>query len=163
MAPHLTRDELQWLHSIASSGTSVVDTYELLVTRRKKARKAIPGLTTIRRALKHFTCRCAAVETHGRKRKLSKRAAGHGEDSEEVVQNCGLRELRWSDLTKASRVKVHRSTAKRSLEREGIKMAWRRSREKPQWTAEHTERKPSKAHRAAMPQSAPVFERGGRG
>ena len=74
MAPHMIRDELQWLHGIASSGTSVVDTHELLAKRRKKARMAIPDLTTIRRALKQYARRCAAVETRGRKRKLYKRA-----------------------------------------------------------------------------------------
>ena len=70
----MTRGELQWLHEIARNGISVVDTYELFVKRRKKARVAIPDLTTIRRALKQYARRCAAVETRGRKRKLYKRA-----------------------------------------------------------------------------------------
>ena len=75
MAPRLTRDELQWLHEIARNGISVVDTYELFVKRRKKARVAIPDLTTIRRALKQYARHCALC------------SAGHGEDAEEVVQN----------------------------------------------------------------------------
>ena len=73
-AYRLTRHELQWMHGIASSGAAVVDTYELFMKRRKKARTAIPDLTTIRRALEQYLRRCAAVETRGRKRKFSNRA-----------------------------------------------------------------------------------------
>ena len=54
-------------------------------------------------------------------------------------------EVRWKDVLRKARVpKAHRTTAKRSFDRLGLKVAWRPCREKPQRTKEQ------KAERVAL-------------
>ena len=73
---------------------------------------AIPDLTTIRRALKQYARRCAAVETRGRKRKLSKRAVLGIEKMRKKLYKTadGACELHWSDLMKAHRDAMPRAS-----------------------------------------------------
>ena len=139
MAPHLTQEELAWAHGVASGGCRPVQVHEMLCKRRADAGLAMPDLTTVRRALKEFARRTSGVEARGRKRKLSARAV-HGMERARRRLNKdadGDREVHWRDIMKKCRVKVHRSTARRSFKREGLDVAWRRAREKPLRKVEH--------------------------
>ena len=55
-----------------------------------------------------------------------------------VKKTKGAKQIRWADLQSKARVPVaHRTTAAKAFDREGIDVKLRRSREKPQRTAEH--------------------------
>ena len=139
MAPHLSSNELHWLHGLHCAGETMVEAHASLTDRRAQSGLPAPDLTTVRRALKHFAQRNAAVESRGRKRKMTDRAV-HGMENirkKMTKEADGDYEIHWNDLVRKSRARVHRTTAKRSMNRAGLNVAWRRAREKPLRKPEH--------------------------
>ena len=56
-----------------------------------------------------------------------------------IKKSSNEREVRWEDIRRGARAPLgHRSTVKDAFHREGIPVAARRPREKPQRTQEHT-------------------------
>lgn len=139
MAPHLSPAELHWLHGLHCAGETVVEAHASLSDRREQAGIPAPDLTTVRRALKQYAQRTSAVETRGRKRKMTDRAV-HGMDKARKAMSKAVDgdfEIHWDDLVRKTRARVHRTTAKRSMNRAGLNVAWRRAREKPLRQPEH--------------------------
>lgn len=142
MAPHLTPGELDWLHQQTAAGKTPVQVHALLRARRARQRKDAPDLTNVRRVLRGKTYRQGLVETRGRKRSLSRRMVLSMDRARKTLTRkaAGQTEVRWRDIVKKARAPpVHRSTASASFKREGIPVAWRRPRERPQRTKEHEE------------------------
>ena len=97
-----------------------------------------PTLKRLRGALRGATYRRSRKETRGRKRKLSHKAVLKlNTIRKRLIKKADKqREVRWQDIRKAGRApKMHRSTLKRSFNREGIPVAARSPRLKPKWTA----------------------------
>ena len=81
-----------------------------------------------------------APEQRGRKRALASRGvkALNATRKKLIKKSKGEYEVHWKDVIKKARVTtVHRSTAKRAFDREGIDVEWRRPREKPSRGPEH--------------------------
>ena len=79
------------------------------------------------------------MESRGRKRKMTDRAV-HGMENirkKMTKEADGDYEIHWNDLVRKTRARVHRTTAKRSMNRAGLNVAWRRAREKPLRKPEH--------------------------
>ena len=117
----------------------MVEAHASLTDRRAQSGLPAPDLTTVRRALKHFAQRNAAVESRGRKRKMTDRAV-HGMENIRKKMTKGADggyEIHWNDLVRKTRARVHRTTAKRSMNRAGLNVAWRRAREKTRRKPEH--------------------------
>ena len=137
MAPHLTSAELDFASSLRSQGKSPAEVHAALSRKRSRQGVQAPTLKRLRGALRGTTYRRSRQETRGRKKKLTRKAVlKMNTIRKRLIKKADKqREIRWEDIRKASRVqKVHRTTLKRSFNREGIPVAARSPRLKPQWT-----------------------------
>ena len=143
MAPHLTALEQNRL--LTFKGTMPpVEIHKHLEKARAKKGIAAPGLTTIRKFLKGRTHRRGMVETRGRKASYTRsQVLTMDRKRLELVKKMKDKkkrytQLRWKDVQRAARVpQAHRTTAAHAFHREGLNVTLRRSREKPQRSAEH--------------------------
>ena len=142
MAPHLTEEELDFIHCQSAAGKSPIEVHKLIMAKRHRRGVDAPDITNVRKAIKGKTYKRARKETRGRKIKLSKTAATKLNTVRKhmLKKTKNRREVRWVDIQKKARTpKAHRSTVKRSFQRYGIKVAARRPREKPRRTKEQEE------------------------
>lgn len=140
MAPHLTDQEIDAIFAQHRSGKTTGQVHAWLAARRGSRGLAAPNITNIRKVLRGRTYRRGRVETRGRKRKLSRRAVLRMNSSRKqlIKRADSTEEVHWDDVIAHARVaKVHPSTAARSMSREGIPVAWRAPRERPQREPHH--------------------------
>jgi hypothetical protein len=113
----------------------------LKVINRGAGRSAAPlSIDAVRRFLRGKTHKQGGIEQRGRKPTLGRRAVlALNSTRKQLINKCkGKHEVHWKDVIKKTRVpKVHRSTAKRAFDREGLDVEWRRPREKPSRGPEH--------------------------
>ena len=140
MAPHLTPAELDFVHRQAHLGKTPVQVHALLMARRARKDISTPDVIALRKVIKGSTYKRGPKETRGRKRTYSRKwVISLNVARKKLLSSCAHRqEVCWFDVVKKARSpKAHRSTVKRAFEREGLKVAARRPREKPQRTPEH--------------------------
>ena len=140
MAPHLTGQELDFIHSRSALGKTPTEVHGLLAKQRARKGLATPDLTNLRKVIKGKTYKRGHTETRGRKLKLTKKWVDtlNAARKRLIKKTNNHREVRWQDVVKKARApKAHRTTVKRAFTRYGIKVAARRPREKPQRTSEH--------------------------
>ena len=122
------------------SGKTPIEIHGLIEARRGRKGIKPPNLTAIRRALRGATHKRGHKETRGRKLKYTKKMVSKANDARKklIKKASNQREVRWEDVRRAARTPVcHRSTLKRAFAREGIPVAARTPREKPQRKPEH--------------------------
>jgi hypothetical protein len=139
MAPQLNSDELAQIRGAQSQGQSTKDIVEMLQAGRAEEDAMGPSLSAVRKAMTGKT-HTGAVETRGRKRKLSDRAVAaiNTKRKDLIAKADGCREIKWEEVIQKSRVrKVHATTAQRSLKKAGIDVAARAPRQKPQLDDKH--------------------------
>lgn len=140
MAPHLTPTELDVMSVKAAKGQTPLQIHKWLQSQRNRKGLDTPNITNIRKALQCKTFRRGAVETRGRKVKLSKHMVKKINSTRKaLIKNAaGESEVHWCDVLKKARCpKVHASTAARALKKEGIDIQWRTPRQRPQREKEH--------------------------
>ena len=101
-----------------------------------------PNVTNVRKALKGKSFRRGAIETRGRKRKLSKKVVKAIDKAREKLleKADNLKEVTWDDCRRAAKAPhCHPTTVARSLSREGFQVVARPPREKPQREKHHIE------------------------
>ena len=139
MAPHLSGEELDIVvHKLWMEWTPKEIHRVIAADRRKKGIEP-PKIWAIRRACQGATHRRARSETRGRKKELSRVQVKHLNDTRVrlLKEAKAQHEIPYAALLKRARIEVHRSTAARYLRRHfGVK--WRRLREKPLRSKEHT-------------------------
>ena len=134
MAPHLSPAELDWMQKLDRSGKTPVQIHASLTARRSRRHVVSPNLTNIRKAIKGLTYKRGPKETRGRKPTYSKKwVKALNTARKKLLLTCAQsREVRWRDVVQKARApKAHRSTVKRAFDRDGVKVAARRPREKP--------------------------------
>ena len=110
MAPHLTRDELDYMFEEAAKGTPVKKIHEKLTRWRAKSKQTAPCLMRFLRALLGRTYRRSKKETRGRKRSITRHLVHKMNSTRKRLQKKadGEREIRWEDIRRAARApKVH--------------------------------------------------------
>ena len=115
--------ELDYVQQLLERGKSPIEIHHSLCRLRGRRRVQPPHFTNLRKVLKGITYKRSAVETRGRKSKLSRRMVLRMDDTRKrlLKKRCGTTEVRWTDVIKATRVpEVHRTTAKKALLRENI-------------------------------------------
>ena len=137
--------ELDAIHEWKGAGDTPSEVYEKLAQLRRRARKAAPDLTTVRRALKGKTHKRCLAETRGRKRVLSDKNV-HALDRarRKLIEKAGGEyEVHWTDVIRAARVrKVDPTTAAKRMTAAGFDVRWRAPRLKPpRGAADRSERK----------------------
>lgn len=140
MAPHLSPAELDFIYAQDQKGKTPGQIRELLATRRARQNIACPHLTNFRKAIKGLTFKRGRKETRGRKAKYSKKWVKTMDAvRKQLLKKAKTeREIRWRDVVKSARApRGHRTTVLRSFRRDGIKVAARKPREKPQRTPVH--------------------------
>ena len=140
MAPHLTPAELDHIHALEQAGKTPIAIHAALATARRRKRMHAPCLVNVRRALKGKTYKRGLKETRGRKRLYSRKAVLKMDKVRKqlIKKAANDREVLWRDIRRASRVPPgDRTTLKKAFDREGIPVAARRPREKPQRSREH--------------------------
>ena len=140
MAPHLTGQELDFVHSQSQLGKTPTAIHGLLAVQRARKGMATPDLTNVRKVIKGKTYKRGRTETRGRKLKFTKKWVDTLNTTRKrlIKKTNNNREVRWQDVMKKARApKAHRTTVKRAFMRYGVKVAARRPREKPQRTSEH--------------------------
>ena len=138
MAPHLTPAELDYVDSLRGSHTPM-QIHALLGRQRMQSNIKPLCLTAVRKVLRAVTHRRGAVETRGRKRRVSSRGIEALDKARQRLQQRagGEEEVTWKQIIKAARVKtIHPTTAARRLAAAGKDIKWRRPREKPERTQE---------------------------
>ena len=109
-----------------------------MVKQRARKGMAAPHINYLRKALKGISYKRGRKETRGRKKIYSKRWVKKLNATRKrlIKEAKNEREVGWQDVRKKARAPSgHRSTMKRSFEREGIPVAARRPRQKPDRTA----------------------------
>lgn len=122
------------MFGLERKGMKAVDIHNALSHKRARRGMASPTLHRFRKALRGLTYRRSRKETRGRKLKFTRRAVlkMNSKRKSLIKKAKKEREVRWEDVRKASRVpKAHRSTLKRSFNREGIPVKARPPRLKP--------------------------------
>ena len=140
MAPRLMPAELDWVHRQVNLGKTPVRIHSSLTSRRARRDVSTPHLTALRKAIKGCTYKRGHKVTRGRERTYSQKwFVSMNAARKKLLSSCAQRrEVRCSDVVmKARASRAHRSTLKRAFDREGLKVAARRPREKPQGTPEH--------------------------
>ena len=140
MAPHLTPAELDHIHALEQAGKTPIAIHAALATARRRKRMHAPCLVNVRRALEGKTYKRGLKETRGRKRLYSRKAVLKMDKVRKqlIKKAANDREVLWRDIRRASRVPPgDRTTLKKAFDREGIPVAARRPREKPQRSREH--------------------------
>jgi len=140
MAPHLTTQELDFVHKLSNKGKAPVQIHEQLTARRTKRGVDTPTVGNLRRVLKGVTYKRGRKETRGRKHAWTKKnAVKVNVIRKQLIKKAGgEKEVTWDKVIRMARVpKVHASTAARALDDAGIPVAWRPPREKPLRTEEH--------------------------
>ena len=139
MSPQLTLKELGLALALHGKHRPAIFILGRINSARSSRDIAPTGIDAVRRSLRGITHQQGRPETRGRKRILSIRAvkALNTTRKQLIKQANGEYEVHWKDVIKKARVmKVHRSTAKRALAKQGIEVEWRRPREKPMRTPE---------------------------
>ena len=142
MAPHLTLSELNSMQSKAAAGKTPSEVHAWLESARAKKKIEAPNLTNVRKALKGKTYRRAAVETRGRKPKLSMKVvkAINASRKKLLKKADNEKEVTWEDCRRAAKApSCDSSTVARSFARDGLDVKARRPREKPQRQDHHVE------------------------
>ena len=137
MAPHLTSAELDFVFGLAAQKKTPAEVHAALTRRRGRQGVQTPTLKRFRNVLHGTTYRRSRKETRGRKQKLTRQAVRKLNTTRRclIKKADGQREVSWEDVRKAARIpKMHRTTLKRSLNREGIQVEARRPRLKPKRT-----------------------------
>lgn len=140
MAPHLSQEELNKLRVLLGKQLTPADALKQLNAARARRKIALIGIDAVRRASRGTSHAPGTRETRGRKAVLGKRAVRALNSTRQrlIKQARGERGVHWKAIiTKARVAKVHRSTAKRAFDREGLDVEWRRPREKPVRTPEN--------------------------
>lgn len=140
MAPHLSPSELDFIHLKSQAGLTPIEIHARLSSQRAKRRVEAPHLTNVRKAIKGLSYKRGRVETRGRPLLYTRKMVERMDAARKalVKKADNQREVRWADVRRAARVPDgHRSSLKRAFAREGIPVAARRPREKPQRTQEH--------------------------
>ena len=139
MAPHLTEEELDELLSKREEGWTIQELHTWLTKARDKRGLETPRLKRFRNAIRGTTYKRARVETRGRPCTCTPEAV---RKMNRVRKNLlkaakGEKEVRWRDIRSASRTKkAADKTIREAFKREGILVAARRPREKPDRTPE---------------------------
>ena len=140
MAPHLTPAELDHIHALEQAGKTPIAIHAALATARRRKRMHAPCLVNVRRALEGKTHKRGLKETRGRKRLYSRKAVLKMDKVRKqlIKKAANDREVLRRDIRRASRVPPgDRTTLKKAFDREGIPVAARRPREKPQRSRKH--------------------------
>jgi hypothetical protein len=142
MAPHLSPHELNVMHSKQAAGKTPREVHEWLVGFRSRKSMESPNLTNVRKALKGKSYRRGAVETRGRKAKLSMKVVQSINKARKVLlkKANNEKEVTWDDCRRAAKAPAcHPTTVARSFAREGFDVKARRPREKPQREKHHVD------------------------
>ena len=137
MAPHLTAEELDFIFMEERKGLSPKGIHTQLQKRSATQNMSAPCLMRFRQALRGKTYRRSRKETRGRKRKLDRKWVQKLNTTRKILlkRTNSEREVRWQDIRRAARApKIDRSTLRRSLQREGLKVEAWPPREKPDRT-----------------------------
>ena len=104
MAPNLTVAELDYVQQLLERGKSPIEIHHSLCRMRGRRKVQPPHLTNLRKVLKGLTYKRSAVETRGRKSKLSRRMVLRMNDTRKrlLKKRCGMTEVRWTDVIKAA-------------------------------------------------------------
>ena len=114
-----------------------MDIHRALVSKRARRGVVAPTLRRFRDTLRGLTYKRSRRETRGRRPKLTRQniMKMNSKRKQLIKKAQGQREVRWEDVRKAARApKMHRTTLKRSFNREGIKVGALRPRLKPKRT-----------------------------
>ena len=140
MAPHLSLTEQDDAMIAWGSGNTTTEIFDMVARERARSGVKMPNITTLRTYLRGRPHRCGKVETHDRKRSLSRCnvLAMNAARVKFIKATEGTRQATW-DLVraKARAPRAHRTTVARAFNREGMDVKLRRCREKPQRKAEH--------------------------
>lgn len=123
-----------------AEGARPIEIHSRLAAQRRKRGAIAPSLTGVRKFLNGKTHRRAAFEARGRKPVLRRSHVAHMNRVriQKVQRGDGAVCVRWDDIIGSGKTPtVHRTTAARAFQREGIDVKFRRSREKPQRSPEH--------------------------
>jgi len=124
-------------------GKTPIEIHEWLSSTRGRLGIEVPDITNVRKALKGKAYRRGAVDGRGRKPKLTTKKIRKLNASRRslIKKRKGEDEVHWHDVLKKARVKVHATTAKRSMQKAGFDVVWRMVRERPQRTGEHEQKR----------------------
>ena len=140
MAPHLTPDEQDYVVVALAAGKAAADFFNAIAKKRNGRRVEMVNITAIRRLMRGKSHRRGKLETRGRKRLFSRRNvfAMDAARRKFIKATKGTKQAKWDLIRAKARAPcAHRSTVARAFAREGLGVKLRRSREKPQRTAEH--------------------------
>jgi hypothetical protein len=135
MAPHWTREELDYAQDSRKSSTPLQTFNALNKKRRTKGIKPMKTLKALYAALSGKTHRRGLVETRGRKRILTKKHIMKIDTTRKTMYKKadGETEYHWKDFIKKSRVpKVSPETVARNMKELGIPVRARNPRKKVQ-------------------------------
>ena len=142
MAPHLSQQELDWIQRQRKPGEAVGDLHERFGKFRARKDLSAPHITQFRKILKGLTYRRGVAESRGRKRTLKPSTVRRMNQVRKTLSKkwAGKRPVLWKDIIKTAKApSVSRTTALHAFQRQGIKVALRPAREKPQRTPEQAE------------------------
>jgi hypothetical protein len=136
-APHLTDEELDFIHEKASLRWCADDILAEVARLRSKAGIMAPKVWAVRRAMRGHTHKRSRVETRGREKSLTRAQVLRLERvRQQLIEEAdGAYEVTYSMMLRKAKLKVSRWTAARELRDFGVK--WRRMREKPPRTEAH--------------------------
>ncbi len=134
MGKHITASELDEMFEWKADGVGPATIHEKMSALRRRQRRPVPDLTTVRRALEGKTFKRGKAETRGRKRTYTSTNLKRINEVRQVEYKKaeGERELRLDYIVKKARVPTaHRTTVARNLIEAGYPVKYRPPRQKP--------------------------------